>query len=75
MEASTIRALQDTPLDNIMTKCECEDLFQESKEGRSGGPDGLTQDLTKIAPKQMARIYHPIFVKAQMATGEPLSHK
>ena len=43
--------------------------------GRSGGPDGITQDLTHIAPKQMARIYHPIIVKSQMATVEPLSHK
>ena len=52
-EATTIRVLFDTPIDNIMTKYEFEDLCQQSKTGRSGGPDGITQDLTHIAPKQI----------------------
>ena len=75
LEATTLRALQDTPLEKLMTEYECEDLFHQSKMGRSGGPDGITDDLTKIAPKEMTRIYYPIVVKEQMATVEPISHK
>ena len=58
-----------------MTKHECEDLFRQSKMGRSGGPDEITDDLTKIAPKEMTRIYCPIMMKGQMATVESISHK
>ena len=58
-----------------MTKYEREDLFHETKEGRSGRPGGITQDLTKIAPKEMGRIYRPILAKGHMATIEPLPHK
>ena len=75
MEASTARVLQDAPLENLMTKCESEGLLQQSKTGRSGGPDGITDDLTRIAPEEMARIYRPITTKAQVATVEPTSRK
>ena len=64
LQASTIRALQDTPLDNQMTKYESQSLFQQSKTGRSGGPDGITDDLTRRAPKEMMRIQYPITAKA-----------
>ena len=58
-----------------MTKCECEELFHPSKMGRSGGPDGVADDLVKIAPKEMIRIYYPITVMEHMATVEPALHK
>ena len=75
LEASIIRALQHTPMNKLIIKYESEDLFQQSKTGRSGGPDGITDDLTRIAPEEMARIYRPITTKAQVATVEPTSRK
>ena len=58
-----------------MTKHESEYLFQQSKTGRSRGLDGITDGLTRIAPKEMTRIYNCITTKSQLATVEPLSHK
>ena len=50
-------------------------IFQQSKTKRLGGPDGITDALTRIAPKEMTRKGRPITKKAQMATVEPASHK
>ena len=75
MSAATTRVLFDTPIENIMTKEENKAAFTIAKMGRRGGTDGLTDDLCRIAPDQMTRLYHPLLVKSQMATVEPLSHK
>ena len=52
LEATTLRALQDTPLENMMTKYECEDLFHQSKMGRSGEQDGITNDRPRLHQKK-----------------------
>ena len=58
-----------------MTLAETEALFSKAATRRAAGPDGIIDDLAHIAPVEMARLYHPLYTKAAMATVEPLAHK
>ena len=70
-----MRTILPTPIDNVITKSECRNLFAKAKANRAGGPDGIIDDFCRIAPEEMARLYHPLLIKAQLAAVEPISHK
>eukprot|EP00959_Pyramimonas_sp_CCMP1952_P469054 9494297-Pyramimonas_sp.AAC.1 len=74
-DAAAIRTLRDTPPRIIIAREETKRQFTQAKQGSSGGPDNLIDDYCKIAPKEMARICHPLLGKAQLATVEQISRK
>ena len=56
---------------NFASLYELEDTLASTKMGRAPGPDSITDDLAKIAPKEMARHLHPVITKVALRTSLP----
>ncbi|CAK0856219.1 unnamed protein product, partial [Prorocentrum cordatum] len=46
-----------------------------AKRGRRGGPDQLTDDMSRASPEGMARLLHPVLVKTHFESTEPIAAK
>ncbi|CAK0850222.1 unnamed protein product, partial [Prorocentrum cordatum] len=62
-------------IDNVQTIHNLTSALAAAKKGKRGGPDGNTDDMARAAPRQIARLLHPIMMKMQMMTTEPISAK
>ncbi|CAK0892945.1 unnamed protein product, partial [Prorocentrum cordatum] len=62
-------------IDNVQTIHNLTSALAAAKKGRRGGPDGNADDMARAAPRQMARLLHPIMMKMQLMTTEPISAK
>ena len=60
---------------NVITKHRFEVQFNHNKQDKAGGTDGLSKQLTKVAPREMARHVHPYLTKAALRCTEALEHK
>ncbi|CAK0855883.1 unnamed protein product [Prorocentrum cordatum] len=62
-------------INNVQTIHNLTAALAASKKGKRGGPDGNTDDMARAAPRQIARLLHPIMMKMQLMTTEPISAK
>ncbi|CAK0875669.1 unnamed protein product, partial [Prorocentrum cordatum] len=62
-------------IDNAQTIHNLTSALAAAKKGKRGGPDGNTDDMARAAPRQIARLLHPIMMKMQLMTTEPISAK
>eukprot|EP00959_Pyramimonas_sp_CCMP1952_P105079 2196527-Pyramimonas_sp.AAC.1 len=50
-----------------------EQMFSKGPSRRAAGPDGIIEELVKVAPREVARLATPIFVKSCLTGAEPIS--
>ena len=75
--ADKVKHKCNTPLSlhNVITKHMLEVSFNHDNPAKAGGIDGLTKQLTKVAPREMARHAHPYITKAALRCTEALEDK
>ena len=59
-------------LRGIPTFIEVELQFRKVRCGAASGLDGLPPELFKAAPQSLARLYHPLMLKAAIQIGQPV---
>ncbi len=59
----------------VPTRQQVVSAFARSQRHRAPGPDAISGDILKAAPKALGRLYHPLMCKAVLLLEEPLSWK
>ena len=59
----------------IATRWQLERKFASSATGKKGAADGITGEVLKTFAPEMAAIYHPLTVKAEVNIAEPFEWK
>ncbi|CAK0907823.1 unnamed protein product, partial [Prorocentrum cordatum] len=62
-------------IQNIIPKHQLTSQLAAAKRGRRGGPDQLTDDMSRASPEGMARLLHPVLVKTHFESTEPIAAK
>ncbi|CAK0888528.1 unnamed protein product, partial [Prorocentrum cordatum] len=62
-------------IQNIIPKHQLTSQLAAAKRGRRGGPDQLTDDVSRASPEGMARLLHPVLVKTHFESTEPIAAK
>ncbi|CAK0840247.1 unnamed protein product [Prorocentrum cordatum] len=62
-------------IQNIIPKHQLTSQLAAAERGRRGGPDPLTDDMSRSDPEGMARLPHPVQVKIHFESAEPIAAK
>ncbi|CAK0832991.1 unnamed protein product, partial [Prorocentrum cordatum] len=62
-------------IQNITPKHQLTSQLAAAKRGRRGGPDQLTDDMSRAAPERMARLLRSVLVKIHFECTEPIAAK
>ncbi|CAK0796579.1 unnamed protein product, partial [Prorocentrum cordatum] len=62
-------------IQNAMPKHQLTSQLAAAKRGRRGGPDQLTDDMSRASPEGMARLLHPVLIKTHFESTEPIAAK
>ncbi|CAK0854446.1 unnamed protein product, partial [Prorocentrum cordatum] len=62
-------------IQNIMPRHQLASQLSAAKRGRRGGPNRVTNDMSRADPDGVARLPRPILVKTQVESAEPIAAK
>eukprot|EP00959_Pyramimonas_sp_CCMP1952_P113960 2383015-Pyramimonas_sp.AAC.1 len=59
----------------VISRAQVASLFSQAKRRKAAGRDGVRGDILRGFPAELARLYHPVFLKASVYQQEPLCWK